>query len=81
MSLTDDRGIRITDDTLLILLNSYYEQVDFVVPLTQPGEYWEMRLDTGKATGRREFRAKGGDTFQLGANSLVMFCVRVKGEI
>ena len=77
---TDERGKRITDDTLLILLNSYHGSVDFVLPQTQPGESWEMCLDTGVAIGKREFSTKGGGTFHLGANSLVMFCVMVKGE-
>ena len=80
MSLTDNRGKRFTDDTLLILLNSCHEAVDFGLPLKQPGRYWKMCPDTEVATGKREFSVTGGDTFQLGARSPVMSCARVKGE-
>ncbi|MGH8057253.1 MAG: glycogen debranching protein GlgX, partial [Candidatus Entotheonellia bacterium] len=42
----DDRGNRIVDDTLLILLNAHYEPIPFVLPAHRRKVRWDLVLDT-----------------------------------
>jgi isoamylase len=42
----DERGQRITGDTLLLMLNAGEQTVPFVLPTTAPAERWETLLDT-----------------------------------
>ncbi len=58
----DPRGRHIEDDTLLILLNSYWEPVDFKLPAHQDAASWTLVFDTRDAvpTGGRRFRVGRG---------------------
>ena len=70
---TDDTGTRIFDDTLLILLNAYHEPMRFVLPAHEPGQQWEVLLDTRTPAGRREHkRIRGGRRYELEAQSLAL---------
>ncbi len=42
----DPRGRRIVDDTLLILLNAYWEPLDFILPDHPGSTAWEVVFDT-----------------------------------
>ncbi len=44
----DERGQPISGDTLLILLNSYPEQVEFRLPKHKPSERWVSQFDTSQ---------------------------------
>ncbi len=66
----DDRGNRLKDDTLLILLNAGSESVDFVLPTHQPESRWELILDTREAKGQPHLPGvPGGKSFELAAHS------------
>ncbi|MFE9404063.1 hypothetical protein ACFYNY_20115 [Streptomyces sp. NPDC006530] len=42
----DARGRPVTDDTFLLLFNSYGEPIDFRLPPAAFGEEWQLVLDT-----------------------------------
>ncbi|HSF34423.1 MAG TPA: glycogen debranching protein GlgX [Candidatus Tectomicrobia bacterium] len=75
----DDRGNRITDDTLLILLNAHHEPIPFVLPAHRARIRWELVFDTRDPTGRRRQRPlRGGEAYELESRSLVL--LRLRGE-
>ena len=77
---TDERGGRIVDDTLLILVNAHDREAPFTLPGPSsgpgrgldPGASWTRVLDTAEpAAGTTDIRA--GDAHALPARSLVVF--------
>jgi isoamylase len=73
----DDRGNRVIDDTLLILLNAHHESIPFVLPAHRARIRWELLLDTRESTGKRQQRPlRGGETYDLEARSLVLLRLR-----
>jgi glycogen operon protein len=42
----DPHGDRIVDDTLLILLNAYHEDIPFILPAEDENVMWELLLST-----------------------------------
>lgn len=69
----DERGGRIIGDTLLLLMNAHWEQLDFVLPVTAGGDIWQVIMDT--AFGDRpdpEPTRQGRETFPLYGRSLVL---------
>ncbi len=71
----DERGRRVTDDTLLLLLNAHHRAVSFTLPAHRQGVMWEQLLDTRESFGRRKTRraARGGGTYRVEARSLALF--------
>jgi isoamylase len=71
----DERGNRITGDTLLILLNAYHETISFVLPTHRPDLRWKLLLDTKEPTGRQERRQdlQSDGTYNLEPYSLALF--------
>ncbi len=71
----DERGRRVTDDTLLLLLNAHHRAVSFTLPAHRQGVTWEQLLDTRESFGRRRTRraTKGGGTYRIEARSLALF--------
>ncbi len=39
-------GTPLVDDDFLLLVNAWWEPLDFVVPATEPGETWDPEIDT-----------------------------------
>ena len=70
----DPRGNRISDDTLLILLNAHHEPLPFVLPAHRARMRWELLLDTREAKGtpRRRLLLRGGQPYELEARSLAL---------
>jgi glycogen operon protein len=78
----DERGNRIVDDTLLILLTAHHEPVPFVLPTHPPEQRWELVLDTREATGTRDIPPMpGGEVYELEARSLAMLRITQEGEM
>ena len=71
----DERGCRVTDDTLLLLLNAHHRAVSFTLPAHRAGDSWEQLLDTRESFGRRRTRrsSRGGGTYRIEARSLALF--------
>ncbi|MBD0370077.1 MAG: glycogen debranching protein GlgX [Pyrinomonadaceae bacterium] len=74
----DERGRRITDDTLLLILNAHDKQVSFVLPAHRAEVRWELMLDTREPTGqpRNRRQVKGGQAYRLESRSLALFCLQ-----
>ncbi len=77
----DSRGNQITDDTILVLFNAYWEPLPFIMPLFKfAGQwgvfegYWEPVVDTRNETGKLPApQLRPGDTYDLEARSTSVF--------
>ncbi|MCF6159402.1 MAG: glycogen debranching protein GlgX [wastewater metagenome] len=73
----DERGDPIRDDTLLILINAYHEQIPFILPSRPETEHWNLILDTRAETGVRQYQPKNeNEPYELMGRSLALFCRR-----
>jgi len=65
----DERGERLTGDTMLLLLNKSRDAVPFTLPELKAGERWELVFDTAQsAPGQTSCR--GGEAYPLQARSM-----------
>jgi glycogen operon protein len=69
IDMRDERGLRIVDDTLLVLLNSDALPVQFTLPPTPPDAWWVAVIDTD-APDDEHRRLLGGDPYPMAARSL-----------
>jgi isoamylase len=78
----DDRGNRITDDTLLILLNAHHEAIPFTLPAHRRKLRWQVVFDTFEPNlDRRKPRLmRGGEIYDLKDRSLVLLRLPTGGE-
>jgi glycogen operon protein len=67
----DERGDKITGDTLLILLNAHHEPIEFLLPAQGPDTQWERFLDTSDPKKEEEF-LEAGKKYPLKERSLVI---------
>jgi glycogen operon protein len=74
VDLRDEQGNRVLGDTLVILMNSSDEPVEFRLPPTLEGRRWEFVLDTSRpdeAAGRH--RRRGGRMYRVNGRSMTIF--------
>jgi isoamylase len=69
---TDERGEPVRGDTLLILMNAHWEEVDFILPATRQEHIWETLLDTNQPDAAA-VNFHGGDKFPLYGRSIAVF--------
>jgi glycogen operon protein len=70
----DLHGEPLRDETLLILLNAFWEPVPFLMPAHKPGVRWETLLDTRTPEGRQRSRPlKAGEAYSLEARCVALF--------
>ncbi|MCB0359000.1 MAG: hypothetical protein KDD44_05175, partial [Bdellovibrionales bacterium] len=70
----DDRGNEIVGDTLLVLLSSKDEPIDFRVPGVCRAERWELMFDTRFDTfADRGTYVTSGNEYSLAAHSIAVF--------
>jgi isoamylase len=67
----DEKGERITGDTLLLLLNADAGDVTFKLPSPRPGELWARVVDTTEANGGRPALHRE-ETLRLKGRSVVV---------
>jgi isoamylase len=67
----DERGQRITGDTLLLMLNAGEQTVPFVLPHTAPAERWETLLDTCDPWAPAR-RLQAGHRYELQSRSMAV---------
>ena len=77
---TDDRGRRIADDTLLILLNAHHETVPFTLPQAGRRPSWTVVLDTTEAHTKKR-RIRSGHEYMLQGRSLVVLLAPRKSGV
>ncbi|MFF5497247.1 glycogen debranching protein GlgX [Streptomyces aquilus] len=68
----DACGRPVVDDSFLLLLNSYWEPVDFRLPEPAYGERWTTLIDTAQPQGADEVEHKAESVVSVGARSLVL---------
>jgi isoamylase len=68
----DERGRRVTGDTLLILLNAHFEEVPFILPRVRRETSWLRVADTINARAPEQ-RFPGNHTYPLQGRSLALF--------
>ncbi len=75
MDEVDEKGRRITDDTLLLLINAHYEPIPFTLPVGPSDSRWGLVLDTREPTGKRyRFQpVEAGEPYDLESRSLALF--------
>ncbi len=77
MDERDQRGNPVTDDTLLVILNSHHEPVDFKLPTDQPDQRWELLVDTREESGQRDQPPIGAnESYKVEGRSLVMLRIK-----
>ncbi|MNC92101.1 hypothetical protein D3C83_84680 [compost metagenome] len=68
----DERGRRVTGETLIILLNAHLDDVPFVLPKVDEGQSWLRAIDTIDAKAP-ETRFNGGTRYPLQGLTLAVF--------
>jgi glycogen operon protein len=69
----DAHGGPVVDDSFLILLNSHYEPLDFVLPDRDYGDSWRVVIDTAAETDATdETEVKAGGTLAVPARGTVI---------
>jgi glycogen operon protein len=66
-----DGGEPIRGETLLLLINSHWEEVPFKLPTTSEGMVWETLVDTRDPNAPVRI-CRGGETFPLFGRSLAV---------
>jgi isoamylase len=75
-------GQRDIDESFLVMMNAYHEDIDFHIPLLAAPLSWEPLVDTSQPTGRVSdgtLYASGG-VYRLHARSFVLFINRARPE-
>jgi isoamylase len=78
----DERGRIITDGDALILLNSHYESIPFVIPQAGSTDGWQVLIDTSieASDSGGDVELRTGDRFDLKARSLALLFRERKPE-
>jgi len=76
----DPRGWPIVDDTLLILVNAYWEPLDFMLPDQPNSDAWEVVFDTRDPLPKSGRRVEDKTPYQLEGRSLAVLCVPNKSR-
>jgi len=70
----DERGRRVEDDTMIMLLNAHHESIEFQLPAQPRNARWQVLIDTSFADGKRKdgrfFYSNG--SYPLQARSVVL---------
>lgn len=70
----DERGKIITGDTLLILLNSYWSELKFVLPSKKATGAWKLTMDTRYSDGRAKQKLfRYGHEYEIKGRSVSLF--------
>ena len=72
----DERGERVTGDTLLVLLNADASPIPFILPSLPPRCHWEERVDSANGRQAGPIHFDGGDRFELAPRSVVVMVLQ-----
>ncbi len=69
----DERGQRVTDDSLLLLFNAHHDLMPFTLPADRWGDEWTVEIDTNEplSEGSRSYKA-GQDILVEGRSVVVL---------
>jgi isoamylase len=66
-------GTLMTDDDFMVLVNAWWEPLDFVVPATRPGARWHTEIDTyDPAAAAAQPQRQAGDHITVSPRSLTV---------
>jgi glycogen operon protein len=68
-------GTWLTDDDFLVLVNAWWERLDFALPATRPQQTWQVEIDTyepARPAGPANDRRQEGDHITVGPRSVVV---------
>jgi glycogen operon protein len=73
----DQHGVPLVDDDFLVLVNAWWEPLDFVVPPTRPGAQWHAEIDSyDPAAPARATPRTPGHAVWVGPRSIAVYrCV------
>jgi len=78
----DERGVAVTDENFLLLMNAHYEQVPFSVSAVGPGMVWLPLIDTSCQTVYTPGAFyEAGSQYPLQARSLALLVERHRDQI
>jgi isoamylase len=66
----NEKGEQIKDDILLLLVNSYWDQIRFTLPNTTLGHQWELLIDTNAMKGNTDSTVTG--SFEIPPRALIL---------
>ena len=61
------------DATMLLVLNSYHDVVQFTLPDCTDGKHWKLLFDTNTPESVREEAFDIGDTYDVTGRSVLLF--------
>jgi len=62
-----------TEATMLMVLNAHHDLVEFVLPVCQGGDTWNLMLDTNVASTASAQKFSNGDKYGVTGRSLLLF--------
>ncbi|SEQ06499.1 glycogen operon protein [Neolewinella agarilytica] len=74
----DERGRRIKDDIFLVILNGWWEGVDFTLPGVKEFTIWEQIVHTDSSELSQNLEVKAKEGFLLGPRSLSVFRLKAR---
>ncbi|HEX4352672.1 MAG TPA: 4-alpha-glucanotransferase, partial [Polyangiales bacterium] len=77
--MIDERGERLIDDDVLVLMNAHYEMVEFQLPVEDGRETWLVEFDTADPSKQRETPSKG--SYPVAPRSLVLLRQPLEGRV
>jgi glycogen operon protein len=72
----DEQGLRVTDDSFLMLFNAHWEPLEFAVPDARYGELWSVALDTAAPVVEGRAEIKAGSAVSVESRSLLVLQTR-----
>ena len=79
MNEFDERGEPIIGDTLLLLINAHWEQLDFTLPKTRDEHIWQTMIDTNEPDAAPRV-LHGGDKYPLFGRTLTVLRTSLREE-
>jgi glycogen operon protein len=71
---SDPDGNPMLDDDFLVLVNAWWEPLEFAIPPTRPGQAWQAEIDSHDpkkpAAARRAPQRRAGDHVTVGPRSV-----------
>ncbi len=65
-------GSLLIDDDFLVLINGWWEPLDFSVPSTRPGQAWQIEINTYEPAASSATPLRAGDNLTVGPRSIVV---------
>jgi isoamylase len=72
MSVLDDDGNPLTDNSLILVLNSHHDSVSFTLPVFLPDSAWQLAFDTSNPDSEEKNEMKNGQVIQVAGRSLIV---------